>query len=197
MSDAHSWEADPLSVARSDEPADTEVGSGAERRGWGGTLVEGTEPTPTQTHRLGCGYAALETIARAHGLTLERLSDRDALARREMSLWDLSRTARRIGLRAVAGRVPDRRIEACRMPLIALIRYDQPPPDGTLSHYMVVFTADEREVVISDPERAGSSAWTGDIRAGLGGNRRRVPERRRGLGGRPSADHRPEQGVPD
>lgn len=125
--------------------------NGPGRRGWIGTPVEGAGPTPTQTHRLGCGYAALETIARGRGLTLESLSDREELARREMSLWDLQGTARRIGLRALAGRVPDRRIEACRMPLIALIRYDQPPPDGAVFHYMVVFDADEREVVMSDP----------------------------------------------
>jgi len=117
-------------------------------------------PTLKQQHPLGCGYAALEIVARFHGRSLAALHDAAELARQHMSVWDLCELSRRIGFRPIAGTISPAGLGACPMPSVVLVGCKPEGNTQTLTHYLVLFQANDRQVVVSDPDDGRIKQYT-------------------------------------
>lgn len=113
-----------------------------------------------------CGAAALATVARHYGMefglqTMRQLAGTDRVG---TNLLGLVQAAERIGFAAKAVKGPCEALEQAPLPAIAHVKTEQ-----GLGHFVVLYRADSKSVVIADPARgvqklsreAFSQMWTG------------------------------------
>jgi ATP-binding cassette subfamily B protein len=105
-------------------------------------------PTVRQVDESDCGAAALATICLFHRLPvgLQKMRDMTGTDREGTNLLGLVEAAERLGLSAKAVKGPYEALMGIPLPAVAHIRR----ADG-LGHFVVLFRADKRGVVISDP----------------------------------------------
>jgi ATP-binding cassette subfamily B protein len=103
-----------------------------------------------------CGAAALATIARHHGVTIDITQVRNLtyVAAGGIGLADLCRAAEQIGFRAFPSRISIERLAQLPMPLVLACRMD----DGA-GHLVVLHRLGPRRAVIADPA-VGVVTWT-------------------------------------
>ena len=101
-----------------------------------------------QNDQADCGPAALATLARHHGLavSLEYLRHLSHTDRDGANLHSLRQAAEKLGFSAKAVRIPAESLASAPLPAVAHLTLA-----GGAGHYVVLFRANRRSVVIGDP----------------------------------------------